>query len=63
MHEKFVVIGEVFRQMWEFFFFFWYWGLNSAYILSHSTILFVMGFFEIGSQELFAQANFVPRFS
>jgi hypothetical protein len=35
-----------------------------AFTLSHSTSPFVvMGFFEIGSSELFAQAGFKPRSS
>jgi hypothetical protein len=35
-----------------------------AYTLSHSTNLFFgMGFFEIGSHKLFAQAGFKPRSS
>jgi hypothetical protein len=34
-----------------------------AYILSHSQPFFVMGFFKIWSQELFAQAGFELRSS
>jgi hypothetical protein len=41
------------------FFFWWYWDLNSAFTLSHSTKpFFVMDFLKIGSQELFAFTDF-----
>jgi hypothetical protein len=47
------------------FFFFAVLGFElRAFILSHSTSpFFVLGFFEIGSQELFAQAGFELRSS
>jgi hypothetical protein len=51
-----------------FFFFWWPWGLNSgphaclgrySYHFSHSrSPFFMIGFFKIGSHELFAQASF-----
>jgi hypothetical protein len=49
----------------NFFFFFVVLGLElRAYALSHSTSpFFVMGVFEIGSQELFAWAGFEPQSS
>jgi hypothetical protein len=56
-----------------FFFFFVVMGLElRAYILSHNTspvlvlfvcLVLVLGFFKIGSQELFAQAGFQVRSS
>jgi hypothetical protein len=43
------------------FFFFRYWGLNSGPNLeSLHQLFFVMGFFKIGSLELFARAGFKP---
>jgi hypothetical protein len=49
----------------SFFFFFAMLGFElRAYTLSHSTSsIFVIGFFEIGSHELFAQAGLEPQSS
>jgi hypothetical protein len=48
----------------DFFFLFAVLGLELwAYILSHSSSLFVSGVFEIGSCEPFAQAGFKLRSS
>jgi hypothetical protein len=47
-----------------FFFFFWYWGLNSGPTpWTTQPALFSEGFFKIGSHELFAQAGCEPRSS
>jgi hypothetical protein len=56
---------SLFFSVLAFFFFFLVLGLElRAYTLSQSTALFfVMGFFEIGSPELFAQADFESRYS
>jgi hypothetical protein len=51
----FAIYGEIF-----FFFFFAVLGFElRAFTLSHSTTLFVLGVFEIGSCKLFAWAGFV----
>jgi hypothetical protein len=48
----------------DFFFFFWYWGLNSGPSpWATPPALFVMGIFETGSHKLFAQVSFEPRSS
>jgi hypothetical protein len=52
-------------SLFVFYFFFAALGFElKASTLSHSTSpLFVMGFFEIGSHELLAQAGFKPQAS
>jgi hypothetical protein len=49
----------------NFFVCVWYWGVNSAYTLSHSTSPFVTidFFFKLGSCKLFTRAGFKLRSS
>jgi hypothetical protein len=54
---------QFFFFLFFFFFFLWYWGLNSGptpHFEPFYQPFFVMGFFKIGSRELFAWAGFEP---